>query len=118
MENVEQSNRLYLLTTLIKEEKDFDQIVSAVKAAGATVVKTENLGERTLAFPVKKHRALILASIFFTATSGEVKAINQELKSEEAVFRFLLTDWKADPDAPKRPTRPVRREPEKERAHV
>ena len=92
----------YLLTALVKEEKDFDDLIAFAKNYEIIIVKTENLGEQPLSFPINKHKVLTVVSIFFTADGGVIPQIEKELRHEEYVERFLLTTWKADPDAPKR----------------
>lgn len=94
----------YLLSALITEEKDLDDLTAFLKGYQLEIVKSENLGEQVLAYSINKHRSLILISLFFTADAAVIPALEKDLRHEESVQRFLLTTWKADPDAPKRQT--------------
>lgn len=94
--------RLYLLTALVKTEADFAELQKVVAKHPITIKKAENLGARTLAFPIKKAHELLLTSIFFTAQSTAISPIDKELENEETVMRYLLTDWNGDIDPPKR----------------
>jgi ribosomal protein S6 len=87
--------QLYLLTLLVSDEKSLATVKEHLKDR-VKIVKEENLGPRTLAYPINKHKELTLISIFFTADSTVVTAIEKELKLEEEVERFLLTTWRGD----------------------
>lgn len=94
----------YLLSALVKAEKDFDDLLAFIKGYELVLVKTENLGEQVLTFAINKNRALMLVSAFFTCEADVIPRLEKDLRHEEYVERFLLTTWKADPDAPKRQT--------------
>lgn len=96
------ATKLYLLTALVKTEADFAELEKLIKGFGVTLKKSENLGERKLAFSIKKEATLLLTSFFFETDSQNAKKIDKELKTEEFIYRYLLTDWKGDIDAPKR----------------
>lgn len=104
----------YLLTALVKEEKDFDDLIAFMKGYELTIVKTENLDEQNLSYPINKYRTLLLVSIFFTAEKNIIPTLEKDLRHEETIQRFLLTTWKADPDAPKRASGMRGRRPERE----
>ena len=101
-------SELYLISALVKTEAAFDEMVAFLKTQALEIKKTENLGERALAHVINKHRTLLLVSIFFTADPAVIPALNKALKTEDAVERYLLTDWKGDIDAPRRSERPRR----------
>jgi len=99
------AGQLYLLTVLVQDEKVLATILDSLKDR-STVVKQENLGLKTLAYPINKHRELTMISIFFTASGEAVTAIEKDLKTETDIERFLLTSWKGDiekTDSPRRP---------------
>lgn len=99
------SEKLYLLSALLKEEAALAELVQFVGKHNAIVKKSENLGSRTLSFPVLGERELLLTSIFFMAEPSAVASLEKALRHEEYVKRFLLTDWKGDIDAPVRKRR-------------
>jgi ribosomal protein S6 len=89
------AGRLYLLTFLVRDEKSLTTVKDHLKDR-VTIVKEESLGPKTLAFPINKHPELTLMSIFFTADHNVIAGIEKELKLEDEVERFLLTDWQGD----------------------
>jgi ribosomal protein S6 len=104
--NLNLGEKLYHLCVLIKEDKALESLVAHLKSYQINIKKEENLGKRELVFPINKSSELILASVFFTSPAIEVKKIEKDLKHEEYIERFLLTDWRGDPDAPARKERP------------
>lgn len=87
---------LYLLTAFVKTDAAADQLIALVKSAGVDIKKTENLGNRNLVYPIKKQTQLILVSIFFQAIAPTIVRLNQQLRHEELVYRYLLTTWHDD----------------------
>lgn len=100
-----QPGPLYLLSALTKEAGALDELKKFVTDAGATVVKAEDLGSRKLAFPINKHAELTLVSVFFSADGAASHALQEALRHEEWVERFLVTTWNASPDQPVRAAR-------------
>lgn len=88
--------KLYLLSALVKDAKALANLETFIKASGATVAKGEDLGLKQLAYPINKHTELRLISIFLHAESQLVRKLNQELRHEEDVVRYLLTHWRGD----------------------
>lgn len=89
------ADQLYLLSLLVQDEKALATVKDYLKDR-VKILKDENLGVKTLAYPINKHKELTLISIFFTANSDVVGPIERELKLEEEVERFLLTTWRGD----------------------
>jgi len=110
---IETKTRMYLLSALTKDsQKALLELTELVKQSGSKVEKSEDLGPKRLAFAINKARELSLVSVFFLADRQILTALDGELKHAENIERYLLTDWKADLDAPKR--RPRRDEMKKE----
>jgi len=111
--STESKTRLYLLSALAKDGaaaiKELSDLVSQV---GSKVEKSEDLGLKRLAFAINKQRQLTLVSVFFNASTAVLAELQAELKHAETLERYLLTDWKADLNAPAR--RPRRDEVKKE----
>lgn len=103
-EEVEQKvQKMYLLSALSLEDCA-EKLSDFVKSHGGEVKKVESLGEKELHFPINKHNKLHLASVFFLSVAATIKSIEKELRHEEWLERFLLTDWKGDLEPPKRRT--------------
>lgn len=90
---VSEQTKLYLLSLLTKEEKLAPQLEQLLKNHQAKIVKTEDLGERVLAFPIKKELKYRLVSVFFNVVPSQIKAIQTALEHEEQIARFLVTLW-------------------------
>ena len=86
------TGQLYLLSALVQKEETL-KLLKKVVSSKAEIVKEENLGKKTLAYPINKHSELILLSIFFTAEPTNLIAIEKELHVEEEIERYLVTSW-------------------------
>lgn len=104
MENVtdhdafEQIER-YLLSALVENPTTLEEIKKIVTDFDGEIVKTEELGERKLAFPINKKSELHLVSIFFMNKPEVIPGLEKQLRSEDKIARFLLTRWTSDPNA-------------------
>lgn len=89
------TGQLYLLSALVQKEETL-KLLKKVVSSKAEIVKEENLGKKTLAYPINKHSELTLLSIFFTAEPTNLIAIEKELHVEEEIERYLVTSWSAE----------------------
>ncbi|MDQ6963765.1 MAG: 30S ribosomal protein S6 [Mariprofundales bacterium] len=72
-------------------EKLTDELVAKVEAAGGRIVKRENWGVRPLAYPIAKRKR---GHYLLLVTDGEAAAVavlEQAIKLEERIIRFLTT---------------------------
>jgi len=103
----ESKTRMYLLSALaVDGQKAISELTNLVSQAGSKVEKSEDLGLKRLAFVINKHYELVLVSVFFQADRGILTKLDAELKHTDTIERYLLTDWKADLNAPARRKRP------------
>lgn len=86
----------YLLTILAEDDAALGQLEHFLKNAEVTLEKIENLGRRSLVFPIKKHRELLLMSAFFTCDPGMISALEKKLRHEDYIARMILTTWDAE----------------------
>ncbi|HUD20501.1 MAG TPA: 30S ribosomal protein S6 [Candidatus Saccharimonadales bacterium] len=93
-------HQLYLISILTQEESALDEFVQTVEKAGGVIKKSESLGRKTLAYSINKHPELILMSIFCELDSDQVKPLEQTLKHEDYIERYLLTKWDAELPVP------------------
>lgn len=100
-QDITDTNQLYLISALVQEDKNLETLKKHVGQVG-TIVKEENLGTRQLAYPINKHNQLTLVSVFFNCSPSGIAALEQELRHEEEIERYLLTTWKGDINSPKR----------------
>lgn len=100
METTETPRReRYLISALVETADSLNHLTESLKAAEATVVKTEALGLRKLAFPIAKKTELELISVFFEADPAIIKPLEKSLQRDSVIKRFLLTKWAVDPNA-------------------
>jgi len=89
---------LYLLSALVQKDDALAAIETLVEKSGGAIKKTENLGNKQLAFAINKHHQLILVSVFFESEPGLLPTIQTALRQSAFCERFLLTTWAADPN--------------------
>lgn len=108
----------YLLSALVEQASALSGIAKELEGAGAKIVKTEELGERRLAFTINKHSSLQLVSIFFEAGKEMIRETEKNLRGNNNIQRFLLTKWAADPNEASSRRGRGRTEAEGEQANV
>lgn len=89
----------YLISALVESADNLTHLIESLKATDATVVKSETLGLRKLAFPIAKKTELELISVFFEADPATIKPLEKSLQLDTVLKRFLLTKWTVDPNA-------------------
>ncbi len=89
----------YLISALVESADHLSHLTESLTAAGVTIVKSEALGLRKLAFPIAKKNELELVSVFFMAEPKTAYDFERSLQRDAIVKRFLLTKWSVDPNA-------------------
>lgn len=107
--------QLYLLSALGKDASVLDHLAEQLKKHEVVIKKTEDLGMKKLAYPINKQTDLNLVSIFFEAPGAVAYALENQLRHEEEVERFLLTRWNASLEASNRTSRMKDKEKEAEK---
>jgi small subunit ribosomal protein S6 len=99
--------RYYQLTCLIspeleKEElkKIEEKIMELLKKEGGIFDKLDPPLKRSLFYPIKKFREAFLGSCYFFLEPENLKKIEEKLKSEDKILRFLITSEKAPKKIP------------------
>jgi small subunit ribosomal protein S6 len=77
-----------------KREKILKGITSAISEEGGAIEKTEEWGTRRLAYPIKKKNDGFYLILRFTASPETINSIEDILRREEDVLRFLVTGRK------------------------
>ena len=77
-----------------KREKVLKEIKSAISEKGGAIEKIEEWGTRRLAYPIKKKNDGFYLILRFTAPPDVIKPIEDILRREEEVLRFLTTGRK------------------------
>jgi len=98
MEETNKEKTQYLLTVLTKADKDAEKAQEILKKEEADVSITEPLGQRDLVHSIAGERQLFLTSFTFTVAPESLKKIDEELRQETEICRFLLTRWRLTPE--------------------
>lgn len=102
----------YLLNPDIAEEEvvsEAGKITGFIQDAHGLVGRVEEPKKRKLAYPIGKHRNAYFGWTTFTIAPEHLPAIEQRLKSEQAVLRFLVVEEVKRPSPLFHPPRPIRR---------
>ena len=101
--------KTYQLNYLISPELSFEQAnsfcqkIESIVAKTSTVIKTEKLAKKSLAFPIKKQKVAYLASIEFSSDPQKPEVLLKEIKKEPMVLRCLLLQKELKEPAPSPP---------------
>ncbi|OGC43581.1 30S ribosomal protein S6 [candidate division WOR-3 bacterium RBG_13_43_14] len=71
-------------------EKEIRSVERAIKTRGKGSIQHENLGKKTLAYPVKKKNEGTYVNYNFTAEPGSITKIKDYLKHKEDILRFMI----------------------------
>jgi small subunit ribosomal protein S6 len=88
--------RIYELTFILNPNLD-EEAVSAeikkiedqIKSLNGNVLEIQSLGLKTLTYEIKKHRQGIYITIYYQAETGASTQIENTIKLNESILRFL-----------------------------
>lgn len=80
----------YEISFLIREESDKDEIVKTVVSNNGSITNDGNVSKIKLAYPIKKEASLYFGHFIFSAAQEIVKKIENNLKINSKVLRFLI----------------------------
>ncbi|MCD6528424.1 30S ribosomal protein S6 [bacterium] len=91
--------RFYELTFLTKEENLnslSQKINSIIKEAGGEIQDNQKLPcvKRKLGYPIKKEKVAMIATLNFQIEPSKIKIIDEKLKSEPNILRYMITNKK------------------------
>lgn len=103
--------RLYELTYLISPEVSEKDLVSLQENIASFIQEKEGLltevsppAEKKLAYPIKKKERAFLASMIFQLKPERLKELEEKLKGEEKILRYLILLQKMPKKAPSPPS--------------
>ncbi len=73
-----------------KLEKEITSVKRAIKTRGKGDVKFDNLGKKTLAYPIEKFNEGIYVNYQFTAQPLAISKIKETLRHKENILRFMI----------------------------
>jgi len=89
--------KLYQLHYLIsselseKEIKEVqEKVISLFQNEGGVLVENEEPTKKTLAYPIEKKTEAFLASVSFRLTPDKIKSVEEGIKKEKRIIRYLL----------------------------
>ncbi len=80
----------YELTFLCKEEAELKNIKDLIESYKGKVTKEEKLGERTLAYAIKKNHTALYYIIQLEIDKKSVLGFKNKLNLNEKILRYLL----------------------------
>ena len=73
-----------------KLEKSVKAVEKIIKSKAKGRLETENLGKKTLAYPIKKLNEGFYVNYDFEALPAAIDKIKEELKHSEDILRFMI----------------------------
>ncbi|MCM8767110.1 MAG: 30S ribosomal protein S6 [Candidatus Omnitrophica bacterium] len=71
-------------------DKEIDFIERVILREGAEIVKKENLGRKTLAYPIKKKEEAVYYIFYIKSTPDKISKIESEFYRRENILRYLF----------------------------
>jgi small subunit ribosomal protein S6 len=87
----------FLIKSELTEEelnKEIDFIERSMLNQGAEIIKKENLGRRTLAYPIKKKQDAIYYLFYIKCTPDKISKIEENFYRRENILRYLILQRK------------------------
>ncbi len=73
-----------------KLEKEIKSVERTIKTRGKGSVRFDNMGKKTLAYPIKKFNEGIYVNYQFAAQPLAVAKIKEALKHKDSILRFMI----------------------------
>lgn len=89
--------------TLIGEDEARVEAARATIEHSAKIVETKNLGERELAYPLKKRTVAYFGNWFVEASKAAIGGLERALRGDQNIFRFIIVSRKGLPQPPREP---------------
>lgn len=87
---IDKTTTKYEITVILQEKDSIEAVEKAIADSGSQVIKTTDLGTKQLAYPIKKLDVGHYFVVRFAANGDNLKKLNEELKHEGSVARFLV----------------------------
>ncbi len=91
------------------QKKILSGLTSVVEKAKGEVAQTDSWGKKTLAFPIGKNKSAFYSLLNLKGSENLPKAVNDSLRIEDKVIRFLLTKKEIIKKARKKDTRKTKK---------
>lgn len=85
----------YEMTFLTREEiKGAEPILKEIEALEGKIISTSTIGEKTLAYPVKKEKSAFFTTAIFEITPEKLPDLNRKLALKDDILRHLIIVYK------------------------
>lgn len=90
--------------TVHEEGANAETVNETLGKHGVSIVSVQNWGgRRKLAYPIKKEEFAFYTTVVFESETSSIQPINNELNTNEAVLRFLIVNYVAQPERSQMP---------------
>lgn len=73
-----------------KLEESINAVAKIIKDNTSGELQTDNLGKKTMAYPIKKVNEGFYVNYNFTSPPAAINKIKEELKHSEEILRFII----------------------------
>lgn len=80
----------YEITIITKEDLKEKPIVKEIESLGGKIIIVNSLGQKQLAYPVKKEKIAFYTSILFEIEGEKIIELNRKLGLKEEILRHLI----------------------------
>lgn len=81
---------MYELGYLVVNSDDEAKILKLVESSGGEITDKRGAAQVKLAYPIQKHESAYFGACYFKADIPELKKIDEALKSDLEILRFIL----------------------------
>lgn len=116
---MEADSKTYEISFLARGEEAVGSVIQHLKQLGAELMNEQQIEKIDLAYPIQKHTSAHFGCLHFTLSPESIKPLEEALKFEEGLLRYLIVTppfLKEEASAPRRPTRQAQQPVEKEPA--
>jgi len=85
-----EDKKQYTISYLARVETDKESVLKSLKEANASIFAEGRISELKLAYPIKKQTSAFFGSIVFETAPETISKIDEKLKFEEGILRFLI----------------------------
>jgi small subunit ribosomal protein S6 len=102
----------YEITIITKEDLKEDVVKKEIESLGGKIIKSDALGQKQLAFPIKKETAGYYTAVIFEMEPEKLLDLNRKLSLKNEIIRHLIIISRVDRIAAQEQARPEKKETE------
>lgn len=85
-----EENKNYEVSFLVKADQDKDDIAKILKEGGFSIINAGQTARIKLTFPVKKENFAYFGSLYFSGNPADIQGLSQKLKTDPKILRFSV----------------------------